>query len=98
MDSLEKLYNEINKLVTGQAVMSTEITNLKQDVEKLFTFIDGRFVQKEDFKEFHKTLDDEKKGFVTKTEFEPIKRIVYGMVSIILLTVLGLIISNSLKN
>ena len=36
-----------------------------------------------------KLADSTKNEFVTKTEVEPIKRIVYGVVSIILTTVIG---------
>jgi len=43
----------------------------------------------DDVKEIKNAL---KEDYVTKTEFEPVKKIVYGVVSIILLGVVGAII------
>lgn len=36
-------------------------------------------------------------GYVTKAEFEPIKRIVYGVVSLILIAVVGAVISSVVR-
>jgi ABC-type phosphate transport system permease subunit len=63
---------------------------------KMDTMIDTVTETKKDIKEMGTKIDtvDEKlrKDFVTKTEFEPIRRLVYGAVGIMLTTVvLGLL-------
>ena len=47
-----------------------------------------------DINEIKKRLEDE---YVTRQEFQPIKSIVYGMVSVILLGVIGAIVTLVLK-
>ena len=44
---------------------------------------------KRDIAEIKKKLDS---NYVTKVEFEPVKKIVYGLIAIILITVVGAII------
>lgn len=36
---------------------------------------------------------EDKKSFVTKAEFEPVKRIVYGMVALVLVSVFGALLA-----
>jgi archaellum component FlaC len=39
------------------------------------------------------SIDDIKKAYVTKEEFSPVKSVAYGMVSIVLVTVMGALLS-----
>lgn len=90
---MEKLFTEISKIATSQAVMNSDIQRMKNDVEKLFDLIDTRFVTKSEFLPFVEELENK----VTKEEFEPIKRLAYGAVTFILVAVLGLIFSSAIK-
>ena len=47
----------------------------------------------DDVRELKKGLGDMKSKFVTKEEFEPIKRLVYGAVGLILVAVVGALIA-----
>lgn len=42
-------------------------------------------------------LADMQKRYITKEEFEPVKKIVYGLVSLILVSVIGAIVALILK-
>lgn len=94
MDNTEKILAELNKINTNQAVMANDMSRIKSDVEKLFELIDTRFATKEEMREVKSDMTQ----FVTKDEFEPIKRLAYGAVSFILLAVLGVIITSALPN
>ena len=93
MDKETKILEELSKINIGQAVMTGDMSRIKSDVEKLFELIDTRFATKEEMREVKSDMEQ----FVTKDEFEPIKRLAYGAVSFILLAVLGVIISGVLK-
>lgn len=88
------------------------IENLKERLERLEKKVDEGFshisakleIMIEGYvkrPELEKHVEDDKetlKGFVTQAEFSPIKKLVYGAVSIILTTVLGALIYLVVKN
>jgi len=63
---------------------NNDISLIKRDIE---------YIQK-DVKEIKEKLESR---YVTKEEFDPIKRIVYGMVGVILLAVVGALVALVLK-
>lgn len=63
------------------------MTNKKDSLDVVLTKLD--YVQR-DVSEIKQKLE---KDYVTQDEFEPIKKIVYGMVSVILMTVLAALIA-----
>lgn len=69
--------------------MSKYIQSLqsKSDIEVLTTKID--FIQQE----VHEIKQKLEADYVTQDQFEPVKKIVYGQVSIILLAVVGAIVA-----
>ena len=67
-----------------QALLAQEMRYLK---EKLDTFHN-------DFSDFEKSLPDQ---FVSKAEFDPIKKVVYGVVGLVLTTVAAAVITLILK-
>ena len=62
------------------AVMASQVTRMSQDINEI----------KGDVRQIR---SDNENHYVTKEEFEPVRRIVYGMVTIILVAVLGAIIA-----
>ena len=82
------------------------IENLKERIERIekkvddgfsnlsakFEILIEGFVRKEDLKEYIEDEKETQKTFVTQVEFKPIKKIVYGAVSIILTAVLGALV------
>lgn len=92
MDKETKILEELSKINIGQAVMTGDMLRIKTDVAKLFELIDTRFATKEEMREVKSDMTQ----FVTRDEFEPIKRLAYGAVSFILLAVLGVIVSTAL--
>lgn len=73
----------MNKTVTSQGVP------LKDYFDEKFTQLDRKV---------DKLLDSQEKDYVTKTEFEPIRRLVYGTVSLILTAVLVALVSTVVIN
>lgn len=62
---------------------------------ELLTRIDERTIQL--VKELHELKDNQRLNYVTHTEFNPIKNIVYGMVGTILLSALAAILALVVK-
>lgn len=99
-DSLNQIHlqcqDKTNKINLAQKEMQRDIKQTNKDLKSL----------KDDFKEFMKNdtkwkegfSNDIKENFVTTIEFSPVKRVVYGLVTVILTAVcaagLGLIIKN----
>lgn len=67
------------------------IESLKKDVE----YIKDMLKDLKDY--FIRTQEKNEKKFVTHDQFRPVKLIVYGMVSIIMVSVLGSILSNIIQ-
>ncbi len=65
---------------TQLAVMASQMDRLQKDLSEIKT----------DVKQIR---SDNENQFVTKDEFEPIKRVVYGMVSLVLVGVIGAILA-----
>lgn len=69
---------------TKNALMAQKLDSIEKKVDSLVNFQE----------ELSEKLENK---FVSKTEFQPIKSIVYGMVVLMLSAVLGAIITNTLK-
>jgi len=79
---LKKIYQSVKLKMTGvEEVKIAVICNDMEYVKKTLEKIDRRL-----------ELD-----YITKTEFEPIKKIVYGLVMLVLTAVVGAIVSLVLK-
>lgn len=91
-----KILDEMIKISNAQAVIGNDIIRMKDDIKNLYGFIDNRFVVKEEFHTYKTDTGKELNEKVSKEAFEPVKRLAYGMVTFILLAVLGLIINTSL--
>lgn len=67
--------------------------------ESLETKIEVALEQLRRLREDIKDLDDKiSKNYITKVEFEPIKRVVYGIVSLILVSVAGAVMALVIKS
>ena len=66
---------------------SKDVNVLIAEISKDITFIRSTVERLE------KSIDDIKESYVTKDEFNPVKSIAYGMVSIVLVTVIGALLS-----
>ncbi len=86
MDQQQNL--KIQKLENNYCSMAEKFDDLKQTVVKGFDDI------RDDMKLIR---DDNERRFVSKESFEPIKSIVYGMVSVLLLAVIGAIATLVIK-
>lgn len=76
------------KLIDNRFPTKDEFKKLEENVQQLAD--ESRtFVNKEDFNEHKK----ENEKFITKEEFDPIKRFVYGLITFVLLAVLGVLMS-----
>lgn len=68
--------------------LDKKVTDI-QNTLKSFTF-----VKQIEFDEFRREV---KETYVTKESFDPVKRVVYGMVGLILVAVVGAVIGATLK-
>jgi hypothetical protein len=82
-DSLKNIQELLIRLDERSASITKEISDLKSDLEKLKDQI------KEDNEEARKNL----KNYVTKEEFAPIQRSIYGIATLIVTTVVGTLLS-----
>lgn len=94
----DKIFDEIVKISTAQGIMGNDVVRMKDDINKLFSFIDNRFVTKEEFNPYKIDVQKELDEKVSKEAFEPIKRLAYGLVTFVLLTVFGIIINATINN
>ncbi len=81
-EQLIKLGTQLETVIGSQAEMKNSI----RDLDKKF---DDKFGEME---------RDNKEQFVRKEEFDPIKRLVYGGVSIVLVSVIGAIVALVISN
>ena len=79
----QKNSKTLTKMGNHVAVLNKEMGNVQEDIK--------------DIKDTHATeleeIKGEQEGYTTKVEFNPVKRIVYGAVGIILVAVLGALLA-----
>lgn len=73
------------------AVMANEITNIKGNVQEIKGSLKETLNSMDN--NFKLALQEIKTNYVHKSDFEPIKRIVYGVVGLMLTAVFGALIS-----
>ena len=95
-DIAQRFHNhgkEISRINGSIEFMKDDMTNMQKDVDEIKLIQKDIGYMKESMRRIEDKLKDE---FVVRQEFEPIKKIVYGLVSLILLgvggAVMGLII------
>jgi len=71
--------------------LETDIASIKSDVKNLVKTVDELKVQNS------KEHEEIKGKYVTKSEFNPVKRIVYGMVALVLTGVFAAMVSGVIK-
>jgi len=67
----------------------TKTKDTSSEISAAVVAMDIKFI-KDDIAEIKNKLDNQ---YVTQTEFRPVRQVVYGMVSIILITVAGALIA-----
>ena len=72
---------------TKIAIMATNIANMGKDITELKSDI------KSDVADLKQRIDNMGNRYVSQDEFKPVRSIVYGLVGIILTTVIGALIS-----
>lgn len=85
------------KLIDNRFPTKDEFKKLEENVQSLADE-NRTFVTKDELDKHKEDQEKEVEKLVTKEEFEPIKRFVYGLVTFVLLAVLGIIISGSISS
>jgi len=83
-DSTEQIAKVASAAVESIRIYTSAITVVHNDITNI----------KEDVKEIKDTI---KNDFITETEFDPVKKVVYGLVAIILVAVVGALVALILK-
>lgn len=64
------------------------------DISQSLSNLEVRFgYMQQDIADIKNSIKDDKTGYVSRVEFEPIKKIVYGMVGLILMSVMGALVA-----
>lgn len=80
---------------TQKDLIEYKFTELFKRLERMEGKMDNfAFVKQTDFEDFKKEVRGE---YVTKEAFDPIKRLAYGLVALILIAVVGAVIGARLK-
>lgn len=74
----------MDNIETRMGIMENELKNLGKNLDEF------KLNMKTDIEEVKRLLKD---GFVTKEEFAPVKSIVYGLVTLVLISVVGALIA-----
>ena len=87
-----------NKLTNGERLMRIE-TEVKTRFESIDKNLDEMKDLMEKHMDFHTQRDEQmKKDYVNKNEFAPVKNVVYGLVGIILISVIGAVLALIINN
>jgi outer membrane murein-binding lipoprotein Lpp len=79
--------SKTERLLVKVTRLETEVGHLRNDMEKMAKSIGGI---KEDVNDLKEMMDSR---YVTRTEFEPIRNIIYGMVGVVLLAVVTALVA-----
>lgn len=86
LNKLEDCQSRTNEILSGFSNVRSELLENKTNIKELQE-AHRKFVRE----------DEIKKDYITRAEFDPVKRVVYGAVGTILLGILGAIISLVLR-
>lgn len=86
---------EINSLNVDVGIIKSQMNDMKRQNDRIEKKIDGMtYASQNDLDEFKREV---KETYVTKESFDPVKRLVYGTVGLILIAVVGAVIGATLK-
>lgn len=86
---------DINSLSIDVGIIKGQMADMKVQNTRMEGKLDNMtYVSQGDFDEFKREI---KENYVTKDSYDPVKRLVYGLVGLILVAVVGAILAARLK-
>lgn len=77
--------------------MQSDLKEVRGDIKEMRTQMSNSYVSKEDFKTLIENrivpLEQQRAALVSKVEFDPVKNVVFGLVGMILVSVVGALIA-----
>ena len=85
LESLQQQVGAMERRLNAEFVTAREVTNITTAVAELRVTLNGFVSEVRDgMRTSQRDFSDELDGYVTKEEFDPIKRIVYGLIGLLL--------------
>lgn len=98
--SKEEVDDVVQHTITRRDIkeIKDSLTGVKDNINTLFAKIDNHYVPRGEIEAMKQAMIEQIAGKVTKNEFAPVRNIVYGMVSLILIAVVGGLLSLVVMN